>query len=88
VPLHEKSPQVRAFCKSGASLVYIYFFLHSGFSAFSFAMQSILAAWLPAKAGADTNNSAETNADITNFMIDLWKKTKGEDVQNTLTRIL
>lgn len=51
-------------------------------------MQSILAAWLPAKEGADTNNSADTNADITNFMIDLWKNTMGDNLQNTLIRIL
>lgn len=66
----------------------VHFFLHSAFSAFSLALQSILPPpWLPAKEGADTISRAETNADITNFMIDLLKTRLGRYLQNALIRM-
>ena len=65
-----------------------HFFLQSAFSAFSLALQSILPPpWLPAKEGADTISRADTNADITSFMIDLLKTRLGGYLQNALIRM-
>jgi hypothetical protein len=65
-----------------------HFFLQSAFSAFSLALQSILPPpWLPAKEGADTISRADTNADITSFMIDLLKTRLGRYPQNAPIRM-